>query len=101
MARKLSLQEIRESSAQLARLLASLQHPLSPEGKRVLAAARVGLQLIKEAREEKSSQRKKPEGAQPTREENLPESIRELLAVHRNAGEDGEHPTQALRPDRA
>ncbi len=101
MARKLSHQEIRESSAQLSRLLSSLQHPLSPEGKRVLAAAKVGIQLIKEAREEKKTPRKKPRVAREVREENFPDSIRELLKHHRNTEGDDEHPTQPLRPDRA
>lgn len=100
MARQQSLQEIRDSSAQLSRLLSSLHHPLSPEGKRVLAAAKVGLQLIKEAREDMKKPRKKPAGAQQTREENFPDSIRELLALHRKVAGDDAHPTLPLRPDR-
>lgn len=104
MARKLSLLEIRESSAQLSRLLSSLQHPLSPEGKRVLAAAKVGLQLIRDSRKdskEKAVPKRKFSTAQSTREENLPDSIRELLALHRKVLGDDAHPTLPLRPDRA
>lgn len=100
MARKLSLHEIRESSAQLTRLLSSLQHPLSPEGKRVLAAAKVGLKLIRESRKEKGVPKRKFTTAQKTREENFPDSIRELLELHRKVLGD-EHPTLPLRPDRS
>lgn len=84
MARKLSPQQLQDSSvtAQVVRLLGSLQHPLSPEGRRVLRAADAGLRLVRDAE---------------VHEENFPDSIRELLKQYR----EEEHPTQALRPDRA
>lgn len=82
MARKLSLSELRDSSvtAQVVRLLGSLQTPLSPEGRRVLKAADAGLKLIRNSQ---------------VHEENFPDSIRALLKQHR----EEPHPTEPLRPD--
>ncbi len=83
MARKLSIHELRGAKAQVSRLMGSLHYPLSPEGERVLKAANAGLKLIRDSK---------------VREENFPDSIRELLHLHRK--EMGNtHPTQPLRPD--
>lgn len=107
MARKLSMQDTAPSSdsrvAHLRRLFGSLQYPLSPEGERVLAAAKVGLKLIrKDTPEKKSAPRAKPvkQPSSKVVEENLPASIREMLVLHRELDKN-QHPTQPLRPDRA
>ena len=80
------------------RLVQSLHYPLSPEGKRVLAAAKVGLRLIQERTEEVKRakravlpqlhvQRQKPAravaGGTPLCENKLPSCIQEMLAKHR------------------
>lgn len=85
MARKLSLKEIRGAREHVSRLMSSLQYPLSPEGKRVLKAANAGLKLIRDSR---------------VIEENFPDSIRDMLVMHRKEMSNA-HPTQPLRPDQA
>jgi len=108
MSRKLSIHESSGSCpdsrvAHLRRLFGSLQYPLSPEGERVLAAAKVGLRLIrKEAPVKKKPGLKKPSiyTGPKVVEENFPDSIREMLKLHRKETND-EHRTQPLRPDHA
>jgi|GEM_PF-6517821 len=101
MARKLSLRELRDSSmkSHIGRLMGSLHYPLSPEGERVLAAAKVGLQLIRERKTPEKKTKRKVTDSRVV-EENFPDSIREMLKLHRNELSKL-HPTQPLRPDQA
>lgn len=106
MARKFSMQDSSRPDSQAAhlkRLVSSLQYPLSPEGERVLAAAKVGLKLIrKEAPEKKTGPKLVKSAQRPNSrviEENLPDSIREMLIMTREQERNG-HPVQPLRPDR-
>lgn len=107
MARKLSMHDSAPGTdsrvAHLKRLVGSLQYPLSPEGERVLAAAKVGLKLIRKDMPEKKAPKSVKTIQRPSAkvvEENLPESIREMLVLHRQR-DNNDHPTQPLRPDRA
>jgi hypothetical protein len=102
MARKLSIPGTDSREAQLRRLMSSIHYPLSPEGKRVLAAAKVGLQLIRReaSPERKVAAKKKPASSSNVIEENFPQSIREMLVQYRKQEEKNAHRTLPLRPDR-
>jgi hypothetical protein len=91
MARKFASAPSDPQVSQLARMLRSLEGPLAPEARRVLAAARVGLKLL-EARKQKSDvpslherreRLRSVAGGTPLQEEQLPGCIQSMLAQYR------------------
>jgi hypothetical protein len=92
MARKFALPP---EISHLERMLRSLEGPLSPEGKRVLAAARAGIEMLTHRKEEVPqlhvARRKRAlrsvSGGAPLREDMLPDRIREMLEQCRRAEE--------------
>lgn len=104
MARKLALSELtiplQADVARFQRMLRSPEHHLSPEGRRVLAAARVGLQLLNERTEEvrrarasivpqlharRNLRSRAVAGGTPVCESNLPGCIQEMLTEYRRS----------------